>query len=45
MLEESDAEALQHYFPERDFVPLIEVLAAACRPPPFLGAECHGIGR
>ena len=25
-LEESDAEALQHYFPERDFVPLMEVL-------------------
>ena len=24
---ESDAEALQHYFPERDFVPLMEVLA------------------
>jgi hypothetical protein len=27
MLEESDAEALQNYFPERDFVPLMEVLA------------------
>src|SRR5580704_14921661 len=24
---ENDAEALQHYFPERDFVPLMEVLA------------------
>src|ERR1700736_396992 len=31
MLEESDAEALQHYFPERDFVPLMEVLATVNR--------------
>src|SRR6516225_6511047 len=30
-LEESDAEALQHYFPERDFVPLMEVLATVNR--------------
>ena len=30
-LEESDAEALQHYFPERDFVPLMELLATANR--------------
>ena len=30
-LEESDAEALQHYFPERDFVPLVEVLATVNR--------------
>jgi TnpA family transposase len=31
MLEQSDAEALQHYFPERDFVPLMEVLATVNR--------------
>jgi hypothetical protein len=31
MLEESDAEAFQHYFPERDFVPLLEVLATVNR--------------
>ena len=30
-LEESDAEALQQYFPERDFVPLMEVLATVNR--------------
>ena len=30
-LVESDAEALQHYFPERDFVPLMEVLATVNR--------------
>ena len=30
-MEESDAEALQHYFPERDFVPLMEVLATVNR--------------
>jgi hypothetical protein len=28
---ENDAEALQHYFPERDFVPLMEVLATVNR--------------
>jgi hypothetical protein len=27
----SDAEALQYYFPERDFVPLMEVLATVNR--------------
>ena len=40
-LEESDAEALQHYFPERDFVPLMEVLATVNRHTGWMGEFQH----
>src|SRR5271165_3746480 len=40
-LEESDAEALQHYFPERDFVPLMEVLATVNRDTGWMGEFQH----
>jgi TnpA family transposase len=40
-LEESDAEALQHYFPERDFVPLMELLATVNRHTGWIGEFQH----
>ena len=40
-LEESDAEALQHYFPERDFVSLMEVLATVNRHTGWIGEFQH----
>jgi hypothetical protein len=40
-LEESDAEALQHYFPERDFVPLMELLITVNRHTGWIGEFQH----